>query len=67
MTSLPTSLKIGVLRGLGAKPMKDQTPLKVASSFKTPKLGDLMTSRTQKETNPDYFPKRKTSLTGKLF
>lgn len=66
MNQLPSSLKINVLRGLGQK-MKNPNPLQTAQSIQQPKMDNPLTSRVQREVNPDYFPKRKTTLTGKLF
>jgi len=59
MNQLPSNIKINVLKGLGKKLLK-------SPALKT-KLEKPVTARVQKEVNPDYFSKRKTSLTGKLF
>lgn len=66
MANLPSNIKINVLRGLSNK-MRNPSPLKEAKSLAEPKLDNPLTSRVQREVNPDYFPKRKTALTGKLF
>lgn len=66
MNQLPSNVKINVLRGLGQK-MRNPSPLKEAQNLQEPKLDNPLTSRVQREVNPDYFPKRKTTLTGKLF
>lgn len=66
MTQLPSNLKVNVLKGLGQK-MRNPTPLNEANSLQQPKMADQLTARVQKEVNPDFFSKRKTSLTGKLF
>ena len=66
MGQLPTSLKISALRGLGQK-MKSPSPLQSASSYTQPKMPNQLNARVKKEIDPDYFPTRKTSLTGKLF
>lgn len=68
MNQLPSNIKLNVLRGLGQK-MRNPTssPMQLAQNLPQPKLDNPLTSRVQKEVNPDYFPKRKTTLTGKLF
>lgn len=65
MKQLSSNLKINVLKGLSNKMRSN--PMKDAEFIKEPKMPSTMSARTQRETNPDYFPRRKTPLTGKLF
>lgn len=65
MKILPPSMKINALRGLSNKMRAN--PMKDAQFVKEPKMPSLLSSRTEKEINPDYLPKRKTTLTGKIF
>jgi hypothetical protein len=56
MKDLPTSVKIGILKGISSKGM----------SFKAPKI-DVMTTRTQRKINPDAKTHPKFNLTQKLY